>query len=120
MNTFTSITYSHSKQNGADEVRKIEYKSTVEEDGKLMSTSYVNTMTDKNLSETFNKLLKSDYEIYEQVGNSCDKRDWKIKEFHNNNLNKEYHDAYSKHNFDNCLNIDMPASANKNLLLNNA
>jgi hypothetical protein len=117
MNTFTSITYSHSKQNGAEEVRKVEYKSTIEEDGKLMSTSYVNTMTDKHQSETFNKLLKSDSDIYEQIGNSSDKNNWKIKEFHNNSLNKEYSDVYSKHNFDNCLNIDMPNSANKNLLM---
>jgi urate oxidase len=111
MNTFTSITYSHSKQNDSDEIRKVEYKSTVEENGQLMSTSYNNIMKNDSISESFNKLLKRDYDVYEQVGNSQNKNDWQVKEFHNNSLNKEYKDPYAKHNFDNCLNIEGPSSA---------
>jgi hypothetical protein len=100
MNTFTSITYSHSKQNGSDEVRKVEYKSTAEGNGQMMSTSYNSVVENDCVTESFNKLLKQDYNVYEQIGNSHNKNDWNIKEFHNNSLNKEYKDEYAKHNFD--------------------
>lgn len=117
MNTFTSVTYSCSKQDGAAEVQKIEYKSTVEDkdNDQLMSTSYTSVIKNDNISESFNKLLKQDYDVYEQVGHSHNKTDWNVKEFHNQNLDKEYKDDYAKHKFDNCITL---ATQNSHLLLN--
>lgn len=106
MNTFTSITYSHSKQKDTGEVRTVEYKSTIEDTEQMISTSYTSVIKPDSVSESFNKLLKQDYNVYEQVGNSLNKNDWNIKEFHNNSLNKEYKDEYAKHNFENCLNLE--------------
>ncbi len=113
MNTFTSITYSHSKQNDSEETKKIEYISSIQDDSKLVTTSYNNVIQKNNQIESFNKLLKSHYGIYEQVGSSQNKKDWSIQEFHNNNLNKEYKDAYDKHKFDKYLNECLPHTVDK-------
>lgn len=113
MNTFTSITYSHSKKNGKDDIKKVEYVSTVEDQDKLMTTSYNNIMQNNNQIESFNKLLKNHSHTYEQIGNSYNRNDWLIKEFHNSSLNNEYKDAYNKHSFDNCLNECLPSHVDK-------
>lgn len=117
INTFTSVTYSCSKQDDEPEVRTIEYKSTVEDKATdhMMSTSYTSVIKNDSTSESFNKLLKQEHEVYEQVGHSHNKTDWSVKEFHNQNLDKEYKDDYDKHKFDNCITL---ATQNSHLLLN--
>ena len=84
---------------GDYETKKIEYKSTVRDDDKILSTSYNNVMSDKEQIESFNKLLQSQKNTYEQVGSSKNKNDWNVKEYHNSSLNKEYMDPYAKHTF---------------------
>lgn len=111
MNTFTSITYTQSSQPN-DSIEKLEYMSSIKgNDGKLMSTSYVNTIQNNQQQESFNKLLKNNNDLYEQIGNSRNRTDWDIKEFHNNILNKEYKDPYGKHNFDQALMDSLPSSS---------
>jgi hypothetical protein len=120
MNTFTSITYSFNKKDDVDIFKQIEYKSTTLDTNKSMSTYYNNIVTDKEQKESFNKLLKSNNDTYEQIGNSKNKTDWDIKEYHNNILNKEYRDSYNTHNFTKQLLDNFPYLANDSskLLLN--
>jgi len=120
MNTFTSITYSFNKQNDVDTFKKVEYKSTTQDNDKYISTYYHNTITEDQHNETFNKLLKAKNETYEQIGNSQNKNDWMIKEFHNNILSKEYKDSYNQHNFNKQLLDNFPhlQSDSGKLLLN--
>ncbi len=99
MDTFTSFTYSFQKQNDM-QTKKIEYISTMQDNDKVMSTYYNNMYKNNEQSESFNKLLKDNHNIYEQVGNSLNKSNWTIKEFHNQKLNKEYNDKYDKHTFE--------------------
>lgn len=118
MDTFTSITYSK-KQNSKDcgvAVEKLEYNSSIQDNDKLMRTSYVNTIDSVNNKqcESFNKLLKNRGELYEQVGNSHNRSDWNVKEFHNTKLNKEYIDSYCKHNFDQALLECLPGCTTEN------
>ena len=113
MDTFTSITYSK-KQSAANSstVEKLEYNSSIQDNNKLMNTSYVNTINsmDNDQYESFNKLLKNNSELYEQVGSSHNQSDWNVKEFHNTKLNKEYNDPYCKHNFDQDVLDCLPSS----------
>lgn len=103
MDTFTSITYSKKQSKDCrGAIEKLEYNSSINDNDKLMRTSYVNTINSLNNEqyESFNKLLKNNSELYEQVGSSHNSSDWYVKEFHNTKLNKEYRDPYGKHNFD--------------------
>lgn len=99
MNTFTSVTYSFQTHNDTDTIKKIEYISTVQDDEKMMHTSYNNILRNNEQQETFNKLFKEKTNVYEQIGNSRNKSNWKIKEFNNQTLSKEYNEIYDKHKF---------------------
>jgi hypothetical protein len=128
MDTYTSITYSKnsSSKDCCGTIEKLEYNSSIQDNDKLMRTSYVNTMNSltNDQYESFNKLLKNRNDLYEQVGSSHNRSDWNVKEFHNAKLNKEYNDAYSKHNFDQALleclpgTVQQPFIQLKNKLLN--
>lgn len=111
MDTFTSITYSK-KGNASGSIEKLEYNSSIQDNDKLMRTCYVNTFNSINNDqcESFNKLLKNHSELYEQVGSSRNRSDWNVKEFYNTKLNKEYSDAYAKHNFDQAVLESLPCA----------
>jgi len=108
METYTSITYSVHKKNDKS-ITKIEYNSTMKDNDKLINTYYNNSISDDAQNESFTKTLKDKQDIYEQIGVSTNKADWNVKEYHNNNCNKQYIDAYGIHNFDKCITDCIPS-----------
>jgi hypothetical protein len=113
METYTSITYSlHEKNN--EIVKKIEYNSTLKDDNKMINTYYNNSISNDVQNESFTKMLKDNKDIFEQIGVSQNKEDWKIKEFHNNDYQKEYTDDYNKHSFMKTITDSIPSLTNMN------
>jgi len=113
METYTSITYSVHKKNDQS-ITKIEYNSTMKDNDKMVNTYYNNSISDDVQNESFTKTLKDKQNKYEQIGVSTNKADWNVKEYHNNNCNKQYIDAYSMHNFDKCITDCMPSLTSMN------
>ena len=112
MDTYTSITYSIKKEND-EVVKKIEYTSTIKDSDKtLINTYYNNSISNKKQSESFCKLLKEDQNVYQQIGSSINKNDWKIQEYKDSDKQREYIDDYNKHNFDQCIMDCMPSLTN--------
>lgn len=118
--TYSSITYSIQKHNNNIN-KKIEYKSYIKDNDKQISTYYNNNYDNNNQSENFNKLYIDTMNKYEQIGNSKNKKDWKIQEYHNNNIQKEYIDSYDKHSFNEYLldSIQSLPELNQNILIDN-
>ncbi len=119
-NTYTSITYSINKIND-NVIKKVEFSSTIKNQDKMINTYYNNSITNSNQTESFNKLYKDNNNIYEQIGNTKNKKDWFIQEYYNNNKEKEYIDTYDKHNFDQYILDYMPSliNLNNNVLIDN-
>ena len=113
METYTSITYSVHKKN-AQSITKIEYNSSLKDDNKLVNTCYSNYISDNIHNESFTKTLKDNNDTYEQIGISSDKKEWNVKEYHNNSCQKEYTESYNAHNFDECITECIPSLANLN------
>ena len=66
------------------------------------------TTDEKNineLNETFNKICKLDNKIDETIGVSSNNKEWKIHEYKNHKLDKEYKQKYDTINFD--INYDI-------------
>jgi hypothetical protein len=103
-NFSSSITFTKDNfDSTANIIHKIEYKHTVLSEDDLWTTSY-NHKTDKNgIIETFNKLHKNGDNVYEKIGTSQNKNSWKIKEFLNTILKKQYIDNYHENNFNEYL-----------------
>jgi hypothetical protein len=57
------------------------------------------------LNETFNKICKLDNKIDETIGISSNNKEWKIHEYKNHKLDKEYNQEYETINFD--INYDI-------------
>lgn len=57
------------------------------------------------LNETFNKICKLDNKIDETIGISSNNKEWKIHEYKNHKLDKEYKQGYETINFD--INYDI-------------
>jgi hypothetical protein len=66
------------------------------------------------LNESFNKIYKLDNIIDETIGISKNNDDWKIKEYKNHTLNKEYNQGYSDIKFD--INYDLLQKCEKNYI----
>lgn len=113
METYTSITYSVHKKND-QAITKIEYTSSLKDDNKIVNTYYNNNISDDIHNESFTKTLKDKRDIYEQIGVSSDKKEWNVKEYHNNSCQKEYKEPYDVHNFDKCITECIPSLANLN------
>jgi hypothetical protein len=113
METYTSITYSVHKKNDQS-ITKVEYNSTIKDKDKLVNTYYNNNISEDSQNESFTKTLKDKQNTYEQVGISINKADWNIKEYHNNNCNKQYIDGYNMHNFDKCITDFIPSLTSLN------
>ena len=66
------------------------------------------------LNESFNKIYKLDNMIDETIGISKNNDDWKIKEYKNHTLNKEYKQGYNDIKFD--INYDLLQKCEKNYI----
>ena len=108
MKKSTSITYNIETCEGIS-TRELEYKDYVKnENGEENLLHYkvknVNNVTEsdeiRELNETFNKISKLDNKIDETVGISSNNNDWKIHEYKNHKLDKEYKQGYDKIKFD--------------------
>lgn len=108
MKKSTSITYNIETCEGIS-TRELEYKDYVKnENGEENLLHYkvknVNNVTEsdeiRELNETFNKISKLDNKIDETVGISSNNNDWKIHEYKNHKLDKEYKQGYDTIKFD--------------------
>ena len=108
MKKSTSITYNIETCEGIF-TRELEYKDYVKnEKGEENLLHYkvknVNNVADskdiQELNETFNKICKLDNKIDETVGVSSNNDDWKIHEYKNHKLDKEYIQGYDTIKFD--------------------
>lgn len=102
----TNITYSYNNINNKIIKKSVSYNSTIiKNDNIILSTSYNNMIENndgiENITESFNKLLKTPKDLSEQIGISSNNNNWKIKEYQNNKLKNEYIDEYENHKFDN-------------------
>jgi len=69
------------------------------------------------LNESFNKIYKLDNIIDETIGISKNNDDWKIKEYKNHTLNKEYQQEYNDIKFD--INYDLLQKCERNYIKDN-
>ena len=120
MKKTTTITY-NIENNGDVSMSEIEYKDYVKnEKGEenllhyksknVKNNDIIRAITDdassteniaeSNISETFNKIYKVDDTIDETVGVSSNNDDWKIHEYKNHKLDKEYRQEYDTIKFD--------------------
>jgi len=108
MKKSTSITYNIETCEGISKC-ELEYKDYVKnEKGEENLLHYkvknVNNVADskdiQELNETFNKICKLDNKIDETVGVSSNNDDWKIHEYKNHKLDKEYIQEYDTIKFD--------------------
>ena len=108
MKKSTSITYNIETCEGISKC-ELEYKDYVKnEKGEENLLHYkvknVNNVADskdiQELNETFNKICKLNNKIDETVGVSSNNDDWKIHEYKNHKLNKEYIQGYDTIKFD--------------------
>jgi TusA-related sulfurtransferase len=120
MKKSTTITY-NIENNGDVSMSEIEYKDYVKnEKGEenllhykvknVKNNNIIKAITDdassteniaeSNISETFNKIYKVDDTIDETVGVSSNNDDWKIHEYKNHKLDKEYRQEYDTIKFD--------------------
>ena len=108
MKKSTSITYNIETCEGIS-TRELEYKDYVKnEKGEENLLHYkvknVNNVADskdiQELNETFNKICKLNNKIDETVGVSSNNDDWKIHEYKNHKLDKEYIQGYDTIKFD--------------------
>jgi hypothetical protein len=120
MKKTTTITY-NIENNGDVSMSEIEYKDYVKnEKGEenllhykaknVKNNNIIKAITDDasstkdiaetDISETFNKIYKVDDTIDETVGVSSNNDDWKIHEYKNHKLDKEYRQEYDTIKFD--------------------
>jgi len=108
MKKSTTITYNIETCEGIS-TRELEYKDYVQnEKGEENLLHYkvknVNNEAEnkeiRELNETFNKICKLDNKIDETIGVSSNNKDWKIHEYKNHKLDKEYKQGYDTIRFD--------------------
>jgi len=116
MSTTTSFSYSYNNVDDIEVNKKVEYKTVYTDTNKnIWSTSYVNTVENNKMYESFNNLFKGGEEIKEKIGLSTDKSDWKINEFDNSIKTKEYNEPYSEYSYlANCLKNNLDNINNDN------
>lgn len=100
MAKISSITFTNNNLDSKNMVKQIEYKHTILLGDKVWETSYNNKNDNDGFIENFNKLYKENENVYEKIGNSQNKNSWKIKEFLNTILLKQYTDNYNNNSFD--------------------
>jgi len=94
----TKKTFSYSiKKSGKDVIKELQYsdysKNLDNEENLLL---YKNVIKNNEIIESFNKLQKNEDQIKELIGNSKNKGQWKIKEYENSLLQKQYKHKYNR------------------------
>jgi hypothetical protein len=121
----TSFTYSYNNIDDTNITKSMEFKSYyTDNDNNVFSVSYKNNISGNggtgdgnNMQESFNKMFINKHEIKEQIGMSVNKDDWELKEYHNNDLLRQYKEHYDKHPYyryylENKLNDILPINSN--------
>ncbi len=91
--------------------KEIEYKNyskNEDEENLLTYKSIIKYDADGNKydnAETFNKIIKTEENVDEMVGNSVNNNDWKILEYKNHILEKNYNKVYDNIKLD--INYDI-------------
>jgi len=100
----TSFTYSYDNIDDTYINKSMEFKTCYTDDNDTVySVSYknnidINSKTGNNdMKESFNKLFINKKDVKEQIGMSVNKKDWELKEYHNNDLLKQYKEHYDEH-----------------------
>jgi len=114
MKKSTTITYNIETTDNYSKY-ELEYKDYVKDVNGIENILHYKNITkndtttdEKNineLNETFNKICKLDNKIDETIGISSNNKEWKIHEYKNNKLDKEYKQGYETINFD--INYDI-------------
>ena len=96
MDTKKKFSYSI-KKSGKDVIKELQYsdysKNLDNEENLLL---YKNVIKNNEIIESFNKLQKNEDQIKELIGNSKNKGQWKIKEYENSLLQKQYKHKYNR------------------------
>ena len=90
------IEYNNYSKNGDNEENLLTYKNIIKYDAEG------NKCENK---ETFNKIIKTEENVDEMVGNSANNNDWKILEYKNHILEKDYSKIYDNIKLD--INYDI-------------
>jgi hypothetical protein len=90
------IEYKNYSKNGDNEENLLTYKNIIKYDAEG------NKCENK---ETFNKIIKTEENVDEMVGNSANNNDWKILEYKNHILEKDYSKVYDNIKLD--INYDI-------------
>lgn len=90
------IEYKNYSKNGDNEENLLTYKNIIKYD------AYGNKCDNQ---ETFNKIIKTEENVDEMVGNSANNNDWKILEYKNHILEKDYSKIYDNIKLD--INYDI-------------
>jgi hypothetical protein len=90
------IEYKNYSKNGDNEENLLTYKNIIKYDAEG------NKCENK---ETFNKIIKTEENVDEMVGNSANNNDWKILEYKNHILEKDYSKIYDNIKLD--INYDI-------------
>jgi len=87
-------------------VKNVENIDTDDDNSKIKTAKVIEKFNDINeLNETFNKICKLDNKIDETIGISSNNKEWKIHEYKNHKLDKEYKQEYETITFD--INYDI-------------
>ena len=122
MKKSTTLTYNIETANGVS-TYELEYKDYVKNiDGEENLLHYKNKAINSEavdesiakieLNETFNKIKIDENTIDETIGVSSNNKEWKIHEYKNHKLDKEYKQGYDTIKFD--INCDILEKCEKN------
>jgi hypothetical protein len=105
MQAVTSFTYTINNTNDkiSKEIKYNDYSKN--DDGDEHMLSYKNVFNDNESIESFNKIHRDNHMMKEMVGNSVNKNKWKIQEYNNSHLQKQYDEEYNKLKFN--INTDI-------------
>jgi hypothetical protein len=129
MKKSTTLTYNIETENGVS-TYELEYKDYVkningEENllhykNKAINSEAVDESIAKiELNETFNKIKIDEDRIDETIGVSSNNKEWKIHEYKNHKLDKEYKQGYDTIKFDINCDILEKCEKNKNYIKDN-
>jgi len=111
--TMSELEYKDYVKNEKGEENLLQYKvknvkniDTDDENSEIKTAKVIEKFNDINeLNETFNKICKLDNKIDETIGISSNNKEWKIHEYKNHKLDKEYKQEYETITFD--INYDI-------------
>ena len=111
--TMSELEYKDYVKNEKGEENLLQYKvknvkniDTENDNSEIKTAKVIEKFNDINeLNETFNKICKLDNKIDETIGISSNNKEWKIHEYKNHKLDKEYKQEYETINFD--INYDI-------------